>query len=350
MKNFETNDSFIFSLIIEDLEETISAENKIILDQWRKYADENEALYLEFQSVQINLDKLVERHDIDAQHSWNVLDQKLNQQVVPFLEAQEKNDHTAHGINELPIEPRKRNTFPYFWMKMAAMLLMLTTLGYAYFFWKNKDVQINTGTAILTNVVLPDGTDLKLNAGTSISYNKNNFLRDRKLVLLKGEAFVQVAANQTSQFRVDMGGVEAKDIGTRFNISRNEQQSTVIVEEGEVELRESVSTRKVNLTAGKLGIYNVENKTLMALDNPDLNYKAWLDKSFIFTEVPLQEVVLALEKVYKAKIEIEGEGLKDRKLTAKLKYENLDSALDVIAASLDCKLSQAEGKFVLSVK
>ncbi|MBB2151078.1 FecR family protein [Pedobacter gandavensis] len=331
MKNFETNESFIFSLIIEDLEETISVENKIILDQWRKDDEENEKIYQEFQQVQINLDLLVEGHEVDAEHSWNVLDQKLSN-------------------NEEPLNIIKGKTMPYFWMKVAAMLLILSTLGYGYFFWKNKDVVINTGMAVLSDVVLPDGTTLKLNAGTTIRYSKNNFLQDRKLVLVAGEAFIQVAPNPISRFRVEMGAMEAKDIGTRFNISKNETQSSVIVEEGEVEFRESGTSRKVNLTAGKLGVYDLSNKTLIALDNPDVNYKAWLDKSFVFTEFPVQKVVEKLEKIYQTKIEIEGQALKDRKLTAKLQYQNLDSALAVVAASLDCKLSQINGKFVLSAK
>lgn len=331
MKNFETNESFIFSLIIEDLEETISAEHKIILDQWRRDGDENEKVYQEFQQVQHNLDLLMEGHEIDAQQSWNVLDQKLSQ-------------------DDQPLKLMKNKVMPYFWMKIAAMFLVLSTLGYGYFFWKNKDTEINTGTVALSNVVLPDGTALKLNAGTTIRYNRNNFLADRKLVLVKGEAFVQVAANPSSQFSVQMGVMEAKDIGTRFNIRKDDTQSTVIVEEGEVEFRESGTARKVNLTAGKLGVYDETNKTLIALDNPDVNYKAWLDKNFVFTEVPLQEVAQQLEKVYQKKVEIEGAQLKDRKLTAKLHYQNLDSALAVVSASLDCKLSESNGKFVLSAK
>ncbi|WGQ08097.1 FecR domain-containing protein [Pedobacter gandavensis] len=338
MKNFETNESFIFSLIIEDLEETISAENKIILSQWRNADPENEKLYQEFLGVQINLDKLMERHELDAHHSWTVLDQKLDQDTSFFSE---HNDQ---------VPTLKNKNMSYFWIKVAAMFLILSTLGYGYFFWKNKDIVINTGTAMLTNVVLPDGTDLKLNAGTSISYSKNNFLADRKLVLIKGEAFVQVAANPTSRFRVELGEVEAKDIGTRFNIIRNENQSAVTVEEGQVELWEYGTVRKVNLTAGKLGIYDVVNKTLMAIDNPDPNYKAWLDKSFVFNAVPLPEVLQKLETVYQTKIEMQGQELKHRKLTAKLKYQQPDSALAVIAATLDCQLIQRNGKFVLAGK
>jgi transmembrane sensor len=338
MYNSETNESFIFSLIIEDLEGTINAENKILLQRWRADDPANEKTYQEFLSVQVNMDKLVDRLDIDAQRSWSVLDHKLRNEP-------EMGDLQPEG-SPLPMGKRKENQF--FWMKIAATVLILSSLAYGYFFWKNLDIVINTGTAVLTNVILPDGTDLKLNSGTQISYNKRTFLEDRKLVLLNGEAFIVVAANHRSRFRVEMGDVEARDIGTRFNINKRENQSIVIVEEGEVELCEKHTDNKVSLKAGKLGLYDEKRKTLTAVDNSDPNYKAWVDKSFVFNEVLLEEVIQKLEEVYQVKIEIKGAGMKERKLTAKLKYPDLNTVLHVIAASLNCELLRTDSSFVLS--
>lgn len=327
MNNSETNESFIFSLIIEDLEETISAENKILLQRWREDDPSNEHTYQEFLNVQINLGKLVDKLDIDEHRSWSALDQKLEDK--PEITSSQKGHQ-------------------FFWMKIAATLLVLSSLAYGYFFWKNRDVVINTGTAIMTNVILPDGTDLKLNSGTQVRYNKKTFLEDRKLVLLKGEAFIVVATNHRSRFRIELGDLEARDIGTRFNINKKEDQSVVIVEEGEVELREKDTDNKVNLKAGKLGLYDVKSKTLTAVDNSDPNYKAWVDKNFVFNEVALEDVIQKLEEVYQIKIEIKGAGMKERKLTAKLKYPDLKTALHVIAASLDCELLRTDSSFVLS--
>jgi len=327
MNNSETNESFIFSLIIEDLEETISAENKILLQRWREDDPSNEHTYQEFLNVQINLGKLVDKLDIDEHRSWSALDQKLEDK--PEITSSQKGHQ-------------------FFWMKIAATLLVLSSLAYGYFFWKNRDVVINTGTAIMTNVILPDGTDLKLNSGTQVRYNKKTFLEDRKLVLLKGEAFIVVATNHRSRFRIELGDLEARDIGTRFNINKKEDQSVVIVEEGEVELREKDTDNKVNLKAGKLGLYDVKSKTLTAVDNSDPNYKAWVDKNFVFNEVALEDVIQKLEEVYQMKIEIKGAGMKERKLTAKLKYPDLKTALHVIAASLDCELLRTDSSFVLS--
>lgn len=330
MKNFETNEELIFGLIIDDLDNTITPANKELLRQWRETDPANEKTYQEFLNVQVNLDKLVGRLDIDAQRSWESLDKKIENapalEKFPFLK-QEKQNH--------------------YWLKIAASLLILCSIGY-YFVQKNQNVVISTDQqATVTNIVLPDGTAVKLNAATTISYNKSSFRRDRKLQLLKGEAFVQVAEDKSVQFRVDLGELEAKDIGTRFNISKNEHKIAVIVEEGKVALRHHSSNKEVLLTAGKIGLYNPATKELIAANNPDLNYKAWIDKNFVFTAVPIAEVASQLEKAYSSRIDIKGDQLKKRKLTASLKYQTLDSALAVISASLQCKVTKSKNTYTL---
>ena len=331
MKNFETNEELIFGLIIDDLDNTITPANKELLNQWRAVDPANEKTYQEFLNIQVNLDKLVGRLDIDAQCSWESLNKKIE---------------NAPDSDEFPLFKRERQN--RYWLKIAASFLILCAVGY-YFVQKSQNVVITTDqqTAV-TNIVLPDGTTVKLNAATTISYNKSSFNRDRKLNLLKGEAFVQVADNKSVQFRVDLGELEAKDIGTRFNISKNEDKIALIVEEGKVALRHHKSNKEVLLTAGKIGLYNPATNELTAANNPDLNYKAWIDKQFVFTAVPIAAVASQLEKAYRSKINIIGDQLKKRKLTASLKYQTLDSALAVISASLQCKVTKSKSTYTLN--
>lgn len=330
MKNFETNEALIFGLIIDDLDETITPANKELLKKWRAADPANEKTYQEFLNVQVNLDKLVERLDIDAQRSWESLDKKIE---------------NSPALEELPLFKREKQN--HYWLKIAASLLILCSIGY-YFVQKNQNVVISTDQQTgVTNIVLPDGTAVKLNAATTISYNKRSFKSDRKLELLKGEAFVQVAEDKRVQFRVTLGELEAKDIGTSFNISKSEHKIAVIVEEGKVALRHHNSSKEVLLTPGKMGLYNLTTKELIATDNPDRNYKAWIDKNFVFTAVPISEVASQLEKAYSSRIDIKGDQLKKRKLTASLKYQTLDSALAVISASLQCKVAKSENTYTL---
>lgn len=330
MEQFETNEEFIYSLIIEDLDGGISASDKLLLDNWRKADGENERTYLDFRNIQLGLDLLYAHPPVDADMSWKELEEKID--------AEEK----------IELKPARSSRL---WFQIAAAVLLLLSAGY-YFSPGNSYTLVSTeDNASITHVVLPDGTDLNLNASTTIRYHKTNFNEDRSLELLKGEVFIKVKNHDNpAQFKVKIGEVEARDIGTSFNVRKTDDQVAVIVEEGQVALSHAASGKEVMLTPGKLGMYNQNNKALSTLNNANLNYKAWIDRKFIFTEVAVQEVVDQVGEVYQIPIRILGNGLKERKLTARLHYQTLDSALAVISASLQCKITREKDAYVLSDK
>jgi ferric-dicitrate binding protein FerR (iron transport regulator) len=122
----------------------------------------------------------------------------------------------------------------------------------------------------------------------------------------------------------------------------------VIVEEGKVAMKRRSAGDQVLLTPGMLGVYNTGTKQLRRTNNTDPNYKAWVDKKFIFREMPFEQVAAQLKKVYKIPLIIKGDDLKSRKLTARLHYQTLDSVLEVISASLQCKVVKEQNVYVLS--
>lgn len=317
MEQFETTEE-VYALIIDDLEGTILPENKMILDKWRMDNTANESIYQDFLSIQINMDKLNSRNGYDVQASWESLNKKIEQ-------------------------PNR-----FIWFKIAAALFITLSVGY-YFIFAEKYVTLSTeSSAVVSTNELPDGTIINLNTGTTIKYDKNNFKTTRKIILLQGEVFVKVVNHDGPQFKIDLGEVQATDIGTSFNVSRNDRKISVIVEEGEVALEQVDMSEQVLLTAGKLGTYDINTKVLSSTGNPDVNYKAWMDKHFIFKEVPFEQVAGQLEKAYKVPLEIRGATLKNRKLTARLHYQTLDSVLAVISASLQCKVTKENNIYVLS--
>ncbi|WP_316812782.1 FecR family protein [Pedobacter heparinus] len=330
MKQFETNEELIYALIIDDLDGSITPENKELLEQWRATGPDQEKTYQDFLSVQVSMDKLYHKNGYDPQVSWDSLDSKI----------------TRQDNESLPAVKPMRN--PGLWYKVAAAVLITCALGY-YFIDQSRYVLISTAdNAAITRVVLPDGTEVNLNAATKIRYRKNDFEENRKLELLTGEVFIQVTKHTSSQFRVELGDIEAEDIGTSFNVNRNEEKITVVVEEGKVALKHLDLHQEILLTAGKQGVYDTKRKHLLAADNLNVNYKAWLDKDFVFQEIPVSQVAEQLQQAYQFPIDIKGARLKDRKLTARLHYQTLDSALAVISASLQCKVTKEKDTYVLS--
>lgn len=328
MKEFEMNDEIIYSLIIDDMDNSISDDNKQLLEQWRQAAEANERIYQEFWSVQINMDKLFKQRGHDAQSSWKVLDQKLD----------------VH--HRLKLAATRRRSSTSLWFGIAASVFLVISMGY-YFGFKHMDTTISTGEQA-RYIVLPDGTGIDLNAGTTISYNKQRFLKDRKLELINGEVFINVTNHNLPQFKIIIGEVEALDIGTSFSVTRTPKTIKVIVEKGMVALKQSSTNKELMLTTGKLGIYDLGTKRLSAVDNVNPNYKSWINKQFVFKEVPLQEVIVQLSGVYKEPILIMDKELRNRKLTAKLHYQTLDSVIAVISASLQCKAVKSKGTYTIS--
>lgn len=328
MKDFEAHEEFLHSLIIDDLDQTITSENKELLDQWRASDEANEKTYQEFVSIQLGIDKLFTKNVQNIDLSWEALDRKIS-------------DQTSHLKVDRP------NRKISFWYKVAAAILVTVSVGY-YFMTQNRYVLVDTGkNATITRLKLPDGTELSLNASTVVKYDKD-FVNNRRLELIKGEVFIHVVKHDGPQFILELGELEAQDIGTSFNVVRNPDQIAVVVEDGEVALKHHSLNMEVRLTKGKSGTYNVDTKKLSSADNIDQNYKSWVDKKFIFQDVPIGDVLRQLSQVYQLPIHVNSESLKNRRLTARLHYQTLDSALNVISASLQCKVTREKDNYVLS--
>jgi len=328
MKDFEAHEEFMHSLIIDDIDQTITSENKALLNQWRASDEANEKTYQEFANIQLGMDKLFTKSSQDVVVSWEALDRKISDQT-----------------SNLRLE--KTNRKISLWYKVAAAVLVIVSVGY-YFMIQSRYIIVNTPkNASITRLKLPDGTELDLNASTVVKYDKD-FINNRRLELLEGEVFIHVVKHDGPQFVLGLGELEAQDIGTSFNVARNPNQIAVVVEDGEVALKHIALNTEVRLTKGKSGIYNVDSKKLSSADNTNQNYKSWVDKKFIFQDIPIGDVIQQLGQVYQMPIRISGESLKNRRLTARLHYQTLDSALHVISASLQCKVTREKDNYVLS--
>ncbi|MET4140285.1 FecR domain-containing protein [Pedobacter sp. UYP1] len=331
MKAFESNEQFIYSLILDDLEETISPAHKILLENWRAASDQNEKTYQGFVQVEQNINQLYNTEPYTTESSWESLDYKI--------------DNLEYAWKQ-----KERNTHTKIWYGIAASVLLVVSLGY-YFINKNTyTVVSNEQSAAAKTITLPDGTSVQLNSGATIKYAAGSFKTNRRVQLLNGEIFVKVIHQTKYPFLIDLGDVHALDLGTSFNISKRNRDIVLTVEEGQVALQQPLASKSVLLTVGTTGRYSSATGKLTAEKNTDINYKSWLNKEFIFTETPLDEVVKQLSRVYKNSITIDGDSLENRKLTAHLHYQTPDSALKVIAATLQCQVINEEGSYILAEK
>ena len=96
-----------------------------------------------------------------------------------------------------------------------------------------------------SEIRLSDGTEVILNAGSSIKYNNNYNLFNRDLIL-EGEAYFKVARNKELPLVVSAGNLDIKATGTEFNVKSYSEDGTVeaTLIEGKVEIVEKNATER----------------------------------------------------------------------------------------------------------
>lgn len=216
-------------------------------------------------------------------------------------------------VVEADVRP-KAKTFRLGWIKYAAaVLLMVVTVGYLSYKGGQNEIQSSFGDIVIatpqgsrTQLSLPDGSKVWLNAGSSISYSQGFGYIDR-LVNLVGEGYFEVARNEKLPLSVVSENVCVKVLGTKFNFRDypTDAEAIVSLTEGSVAM-----CSKKNPDAGQLlkpgqratvdkesGWIHVENYEVA-------NSMKWTNGRLLFDGEPLPDIVKTLERSYNVKITI----------------------------------------------
>jgi len=175
-------------------------------------------------------------------------------------------------------------------------------------------------------LTLPDGTQVWLNAESSITY-PTAFTAKTRQVSITGEAYLEVAKDKTKPFIVkvsraggaareaDGGGLEIEVLGTRFNVSAyaDEPNTSTTLLEGSVRLTSHVSlfTNK-NSTATTLTLQPGQQgqlkpgQQLSLVTNPDLEQvMAWKNGLFLMSNTDLPAIMRQISRWYDVEVVFE---------------------------------------------
>lgn len=319
--NFNSEESEYLELILEELEGVITAENAIRLMEWRLLIANNDSFYQDIIKLQDDLELLQIYKDIKPEKSLDALYKKIDFNPISKTESKIKIRNIQFGH----------------WVGIAASFLIISLVAF-YFIRSNDIVSFKTAATEQQNFILPDGTKIFLNANSEVNYSKSNFQKFRKLELVKGECFLNVAHNPDRPFSVHYKDLAVTDIGTSFNVKEAQNQIDVSVNTGQVKLNVNGAEAETILNAGEAGYYQIVDKTVRKTKIKDPNYKAYTDRNIYFNNTSLPEVVKTLESVYHKKIVIQSFGLKTRKFTGEFRDQKLKDVLLVIAETLQINI------------
>ncbi|WP_164735359.1 FecR family protein [Pseudoflavitalea rhizosphaerae] len=158
---------------------------------------------------------------------------------------------------------------------------------------------LNTPRGGYYHLTLADGTKVWINAASTISFPGAFSGNYRKVVLMKGEAYFEVARDAQKPFYVqtEYGTVEV--LGTSFNVKnygREPMQTTLI--SGSVRVNAATIPSKVELIPGQQATIAELSKKIEVENVKALDYISWKNGVFSFDNATIHEVMTELERWY----------------------------------------------------
>ncbi len=208
--------------------------------------------------------------------------------------------------------------------KVAAMLVVM--LGASYFAFFNDTKTFTTQIAETETLILPDNSEVILNAKSKLTYNKKTW-DDKRDLELEGEAFFKVSKGQKFTVTTDAGVVQV--LGTQFNVKERDNYFEVNCFEGLVSV--TYNNQTVKLKKGKG--YKVVDGIIELTESNTIKAPSWLQDESSFTKIALKQVIAELELQYKVKINFEN--IDDSQLfTGTFTHSNLNTALQSVTIPL----------------
>lgn len=327
---------FDYQLLARYMDGECTSQGRKKIEEWTRADSENQEKLQQFQRIwntsAQNRDILQNLFDADEQ--WDELLMRLGDEKV-------RHDSTFQSSSIHSMTQKV--------VRIAAIFLvagLIGVLAYQNWYQPKPEVQepvlreISTANAQRANLTLADGTEVMLNAGSTVKF-PDQFEADIREVFLEGEAYFEVVRNTDKPFVVHSRGAVIKVLGTSFSVRSypEDGQVRVVVQEGRVLLEPedaTESTQRTFVFAEQLGRYDLDEKKMETAQIDDMQlYLSWREGYLKFREAPVSRVARELERRYGVEVTFSDDEIKGKSLTAFLKSRSIKNVLDVIAMSLN---------------
>jgi len=252
---------------------------------------------------------------------------------------------------------------------LSIIVLLVLAAGSVYFL-SNKKTEAIASEAISsvatkngnrTNIVLPDGSQVWLNAGSNLDYNNSHFNKDIREVSLNGEAFFDVVKNSEKPFIIHTKKMDIKVLGTSFNVRSysDEKFAEAALIRGSLEVTLKDRDQKIILKPNeKISVANEEPKTetkpekvnILRPDpthipqivvneiKPSPKYNiigeiAWTQNKLYFEDENFENIAHLMERWFGKKVTIANESLKSVHYTGNFENETMEEVLSYLKLS-----------------
>lgn len=255
------------------------------------------------------------------------------------------NHSTLHNLQQMHQRMHKLPATTIFTVKnilIAAAMLVLPFLGAGVAYQllqrkyngnKTELVECFVPNGSKKHFVLPDGSEVWLNAGSVLIYPEK-FTDDTRTLYLGGEAFFNVKKNPAKPFIVKTQHVAVQALGTAFNVSSypDSYKTITTLEEGKVRVDSKDGDKKsVTLLPDQQSTYDSKTGFMTKMHVDASRVSRWKEGYLFFQGVSFNEIVKTLERRFNITVNYEDSKYAGRTFTVKFNPdEGLIQVMDVL--------------------
>ena len=316
--------------LIDNLYETEgrSEPGDEIAQEWIQTSEENRKTYQDFKGIWQGTRLLRYFNGLDSLKGWQLVDRKIQyrQRRTRYL------TRAAYLVSGMAAS--------------VLIMLMLNVLTPGH----DHPVTVSTNWGDRSEVVLPDGSFVKLNSGSTLSYHYDSNSRTR-LVKFTGEAFFHVSKSKDPFVIKVPDGLELKVLGTKFNLQAypGDKFCKTALTEGKVELT-TASKQVLTLTPGQIAAFNKTNDLLMLDPGEPDHLLSWMENKLYMDNMSLGEVCIRMERWYNVHISVNDPGIAESiHYTGVLSEETITDVFDALRVLSPIQY-QIKGKNIVITK
>lgn len=306
-------------------------------DQWSRQKEGNRRLAKKAQIEIIGLQTTGTNDKTSAENSWNILVQKLA-----------GNDNRLHDFKQVR---------PITWGYRTAILFLVIGITTFVIYQFNSDVKkkeivtrtISTDYGEQKTLSLTDGSQVTLNANSSLKYPEEWQQNSKVKVQLKGEAYFSISTDdfsKDSQFIVSTPDGNVNVTGTRFVVETDNDNTQVVLEKGSINIAQKKKGngedyhKLVELEPNQLISFSRLNEEANIRRVNPLIYTSWKNNELVLESTPLSMVTDRINKTYGVEVKA-SENLLTRKLTGSINLKSLDHVLGSLADVLEIEVHKS---------
>lgn len=219
------------------------------------------------------------------------------------------------------------------WIRLAASVLLAIGILYlTKLYVQPNTTQFRSNYGEVTQIELPDGTNVTLNGNTTLSYQHPNLFHADREVWIEGEAFFNVASFADKKaFQVHMTNTLITVTGTQFNVLNRSYKEDVLLTEGAVNLQHHNKQQPIQLRPGQQA--SIKNGTIQIKTGNIAQVTSWKERKFMFDNTSLEEVALSIEALYGITVHFNDQAIAKTTISAILPADNLDVFLQALEAT-----------------